>query len=175
MNGKDISTLVDIKNSLDTPAVQEAVRDAVIAKPAKEVESSLMKLLQYRAAKLQDSIEFEELVKASIEARISEASFPQLLQLLEAIQAGNSRATEGLFAPFLNNPELAAGLTGGRTSKAADAAGEAAYAATDDKRVLQGMVALTQLLDLLKAKQSMAGAVTAEVVSSQDQTDDSSS
>ena len=168
-----IDTLKQIKESLTAPAVRDNVQAAIIVSPAKEAEQSLVTILKHRTAKLQSSFDFEELVKDTIEARMSEASFPQLIQLLEKIQDGNSRAVEGILAPLLAANASASDAV--RGSREADSAASEVYSKTDDKRVLQGLVALNQLLDLIKSKQGNAETVTAEIVPSHEQSDDSSS
>lgn len=166
MNSKDIQTLNQIRNSLMDPTVEVAVKEAAIANPLKEVESSLSTLLTHRTEKLKSAFEFEELVRDTISTRISEASFSQLLQALEVIQNGNNRATESLIAPFMNNAALVEAAQN-RNSSTENAAA-AVYAKTDDKKILQGLVALNQLLDIIKDKQAAAEAEVADatVVSS---------
>lgn len=172
MSELNIEEIKQIKDSLTSLTVKENVQDAVIVNPVKEVESSLVTILRHRTAKLQSSLQFEELLRATAETRLSEASFPQLVDLLRTTQEGNSRAVEGLLAPIMASAAVSERL-GSRPDRGADSVASDVYAKTDDKRVLQGLVALNQLLDIIKSKQ--ASVVTAEIVPSTDQNDGSGS
>lgn len=172
MKQTELDKIQAISAAIGAPAVQQAVEMSVITNPAKEAEKSLITLLQHRTSRLQSSFEFEELVKATLETRIAEANFSQLMSLLDIVQGNNTRATEGIIAPFMANANFAEAF-GSRSANETAAAD--VYAKTDDKRVLQGLVALNQLLDIIKAKQVSAGAVTAELVPSSDQNGDSTS
>ena len=173
MNQKDIDKIKQVRDSLDSPAVTESAARAIITNPAREAEKSLIGLLHHRTEKLQSSFDFEELIKTTIESRMTEASFTQLISLLEVVQANNSRAVEGLLAPLMASPAFAEGMAS-RSNREADTAATAVYEKTDDHRVLQGLVALNQLLDIIKNKQG-ANTVTAEVVSSHEQSGDNTS
>ena len=173
MDAKDLQTLATIRNTLVAPELEKAVTDAAITNPVHELERSLSTLLAHRTEKLKSSFEFEELIKTTISTRINEASFPQLLQALEVIQNGNNRATESFLAPLMSNTAFVDAARNHENANSQAAA--AVYAKTDDKKVLQGLVALNQLLDIIKSKQAASDAEDATVVSSDDQNDGSSS
>lgn len=173
MNSKELQTLSQIRETLVNPVTNAAVEQAAVTNPVRELERSLTTLLAHRTEKLKSSFEFEELIKDTISTRINEASFPQLLQALEVIQNGNNRATESFLAPLINNPSFADNARNQESANSQAAA--AVYARTDDKKVLQGLVALNQLLDIIKSKQAASDAEDATIVSSDDQNDGSSS
>lgn len=153
MNGKDLKTIEGIKDALVSQDNVAHVKDAVIIDPAKEVEQSLVSFVTYRFNKVKDSVAYEEDVKEVIMSRISEATFPQLIALLQTIQKGNSDSTMALLAPFIdqsNGRTLPENL---RTSVREDAsAGAVIYEESDSKHTLQAFTALYQVLEHLAEK-----------------------
>jgi len=155
MQENDINTLISIKNTLDSPKTEAIVRQVAIDNPAREVETSLASFLKHRLNKLQEAVEFEEQVKDAILTRLAEASFTQLIGLLEVVQKNNNIATEKILAPFISQ-------AGGKTvsdvmresTKNVGNPEQKIYEDTNDKAILQSLAALSQFLELAKKKSS---------------------
>lgn len=154
MKEKDLLKLVELKKVLDSEEVESEVRDAIIEDPAREVESSLVSFVTYRFNKVKESVNYEEGIKKVIFERISEATFPQLINLLQTIQRGNADSTNSLLAPFIdqsNGRTLPENL---RESQREDhSSGAEIFKDVDDKSVLQAFNALTQVLDHIAAQE----------------------
>lgn len=156
MPNKELQTLEELKNSLISASAGVAVAGVRIESPAYEVERSLSNFLKHRLQKLQESHEYEEQIKDIILTRIGEATFPQLLNLLEILQHSSNMATEKILAPFLAAP-------GGATPPLLDQnracrdphPEERIFSETNDKKILQALDSLNQFLDLAaQAKKS---------------------
>ena len=161
MQNKDLETLLEIKKNLNSEEVEQRIEDAIIPSPAAEVESSLVGFLKHRLSKLQDVASFEENVRDAILCRLSEATFPQLVSLMDIIQRNNNVATEKVLAPFITQ-------NGNRSvtetlRQSGDSPEEEVYQSTDSKQVLQGLSALSQILGIVNSSQE------------EDETDDNTS
>ncbi len=69
--------------------------------PTREVEKSLIALLQNRIEKVQTDNEFEENIKSAILARLPEASFGELMGMLNIVQRNSNDTTEKILSPFI--------------------------------------------------------------------------
>lgn len=152
MDKKTISTLTKMRDALADPLVAQHVDAVAINNPAQEVEKSLVSFVTHRLEALQKNIDFEDTIKETIFSRIGEATFPQLLSLLEVLQSGNIQATRAMLAPFTAQD---GGKTLPETLRTADrdegSAAKQIYEDTEDKKMLQAMMALTQLVDGIKS------------------------
>lgn len=150
MTGKELKVLHGIKDSLDDPAGEVRVFEATIEDPAKEVEQSLVSFVTYRFNKIKTSVAYEEEVKEVIMSRINEATFPQLITLLQTVQSGNASSTGALLAPFIdqsNGRTLPENL---RQSGQEDmSAGAEVYRSVESKEALQAFTALSQVVEHL--------------------------
>mgnify|MGYP001064578168 CR=1 FL=1 len=154
MNKKELQTLKDIKEVLSSDEHEGHVHDAIIEDPAKEVEQSLVSFVTYRFNKVKDSITYEEDIKDVIMSRINEATFAQLITLLQTVQKGNSSSTLALLTPFIdqsNGRTLPENL---RTSRQEDMSiGATVHKSADNKQTLQAFTALSQLLEHMAAQE----------------------
>lgn len=151
MQLNDIETLTSIRDSLNSAKTDAAVASATILHPAQEVEASLANFLKHRLSKLQEAATFEEQIKDVLITRLSEATFPQLIGLLEVIQKNNNIATEKVLAPFIaQSGSKSVTETMREGSRNADRPEELLYADTNDKAILQSLGALSQFMELAK-------------------------
>jgi hypothetical protein len=154
VNKKDLQTLQNIKEVLASDELEVHVQDAVIQDPAREVEQSLVSFVTYRFNKVRESISYEEDIKDVIMSRINEATFPQLITLLQTVQSGNAQTMGTLFAPFIdqsNGRTLPENL---RASQQEDLSiGATVHKSADNKQTLQAFTALYQVLDHLAAQE----------------------
>jgi|LSQX01.2.fsa_nt_gb hypothetical protein len=150
MTGKDLKVLHGIKDSLEDKKGEARVFEAIIEDPAKEVEQSLVSFVTYRFNKIKSSVAYEEEVKEVIMSRINEATFPQLITLLQTVQSGNASSTAALLAPFIdqsNGRTLPENL---RQAGHEDmSAGAEIHKAIESKEALQAFTALSQVIDHL--------------------------
>lgn len=152
MNQNDVQTLEEIKAALSNERVVHAVKRSEIENPAYEVERALVTFLKHQLVKLQDNTAYETQVKDVIMERLSEATFPQLIALLEVMQKNNNDATQKVLAPFIAQNSDRTLLDTTRESAREQEAGDKIYSQTNDKDVLQGMQALSQLLTVLQSQ-----------------------
>jgi len=146
MQNTDLATLHELKNALESKETTQIVNAVVIKDPALEVEQSLASFLKHRLAKLQEASDFEENIKEVILTRLSEATFPQLIGLLEVVQKNNNIATEKVLAPFIAQTKSVTETLRNREEFNKTTEKEI-YENTDDKSVLQSLHMLSQLLD----------------------------
>jgi ribosomal protein S17E len=153
MQQDDLQTLVSIKDALASNTGR--VEAALIHNPSKEVENSLAGFLKHRLGKLQEATDFEDQVKDALLARISEANFSQLIGLLEVVQKNNNIATEKILAPFISQSGKTVTETLREGAHEKETAASQIYEETNDKKVLQSLAALSQLMEIAaKAAQS---------------------
>jgi len=151
MQASDVETLTSIRNSLLSTKTEEAVESALIMHPAQEVEASLASFLKHRLSKLQEAATFEDQIKDVLVARLSEATFPQLIGLLEVIQKNNNIATEKVLAPFIaQSGSKSVTETMREGARNAEHPEERVYSETNDKSILQSLGALSQFMELAK-------------------------
>lgn len=145
MQAKDLEALHSIKSVLDnTPTVPPSRID----NPTQAVESSLVSFLTHRLEKLREGSEFEDEIKQAILARIPEAEFRDLGSLLDLVQRNNNVATEKVLAPFISQNGSPSPLLPQQALPGADA--QNLLKDQDEKKVLQALTALNQLMEIVK-------------------------
>lgn len=92
------NSIVKVQNLLDN---SKEVKDAEIFDPGLEVQSTLFNFLKTRLHKIQEDCTFEDKIKAQILEKIPEATFGELLRLLDTIQNNNNSSMEKILIPFL--------------------------------------------------------------------------
>jgi len=145
MENKDIETVKGIYESLtvmDTSPYE-------IKSPAQEVENSLVGFLKHRLSKLKEDVDFEDDVKNAVLSRISEASFPQLITLLEVLQKNSNIGVEKVLAPFIAASGEKTILDTTKSSDRRSQKAEEIFEETNDKGVLQSLTMLNQLMDIM--------------------------
>lgn len=150
MNKKDLATLVEIKDSLADPEIAQRVDAIIINNPAQEVEKSLVSFVTHRLNTLKKSIEYEDTIKEIILERIGEATFAQLLSLLEVAQSGTNRAAQTILTPFVSSDGSKTLPETLRQHDQDESIANKIYEETDNKQVLQAMMALNQLIESIK-------------------------
>jgi hypothetical protein len=94
--GKDeIEKLKEMYNEMESVEAKEL-------NPVQMMEQSLYSFLEYRLKKLRESIDFQDIIKKYIEARISEADFNDLRILLNQEQQNLNNSSMNILAPLLN-------------------------------------------------------------------------
>lgn len=97
MDNKDLE---EVKGMLSI--VQEPKEKELEAfDPVLQVQGALADFLQARLKKLQGDVDFEEQIRRSITVRMPEASFPELLRLLDIFQTNNNISVEKVLSPFI--------------------------------------------------------------------------
>lgn len=160
MRNTNLEALIKLNEQLSSKKNDEAVEKAKILNPVKEIENSLTNFLTDRLNKLAEDKDFEDLVKANIKQRMSEASFEELTTLLHNVSTDNTAATNGTLEVF-HDPKQGKPIT--ETLKADEASATAVnvYKDIDDPKILQSLSYLSQIAGLLQAQQAQT--VTVEV------------
>lgn len=93
----------DVILARDTLTISQSVDrlESIPYDPTREVEKSLIALLQNRIEKVQTDNEFEENIKTAILARLPEASFSELMGMLNIVQRNSNDTTEKILSPFI--------------------------------------------------------------------------
>ena len=161
MRNTNLETLIKLNEQLSSKKTDEAVEKVKILNPVKEIENSLTNFLTDRLNKLAEDKDFEDLVKANIKQRMSEASFEELTTLLHNVSTDNTAATNGTLEVF-HDPKQGKPIT--ETLKADEASATAVdvYKDIDDPKILQSLSYLSQIAGLLQAQQAQATTVEVE-------------
>ena len=147
MVNKDVGTVQEILSSLDsTTKPAETLR---IDNPAMEVENSLVDFLKHRLCKLKEDVVFEDEIKNAVLARMSEATFPQLITLLEIIQKNSNIGVEKVLAPFIASSGDKTILDSTKEMDRHSQTAVKVFEDTDDKKILQSLTTLQQLFDMV--------------------------
>ena len=93
----------DVKIAREALVISQGTErfEAIPYSPTQEVEKSLIALLQNRIEKVQTDNEFEENIKSAILARLPEASFGELMGMLNIVQHNSNDTTEKILSPFI--------------------------------------------------------------------------
>ena len=161
MRNTNLETLIKLNEQLSSKKTDEAVEKVKILTPVKDIENSLTNFLTTRTNKLAEDKDFEDLVKANIKQRMSEASFEELTTLLHNVSTDNTAATNGTLEVF-HDPKQGKPIT--ETLKADEASATAVdvYKDIDDPKILQSLSYLSQIAGLLQAQQAQATTVEVE-------------
>lgn len=161
MRNTNLEALIKLNEQLSSKKNDEAVEKAKILNPVKEIENSLTNFLTDRLNKLAEDKDFEDLVKANIKQRMSEASFEELTTLLHNVSTDNTAATNGTLEVF-HDPKQGKPIT--ETLKADEASATAVnvYKDIDDPKILQSLSYLSQIAGLLQAQQAQTATIEVE-------------
>lgn len=153
MRNTNLESLIKLNQQLSSKENTQIVEEAKILNPVKEIENSLTNFLTDRLNKLSEDKDFENLVKANIRQRMSEASFEELTTLLHNVSMDNTAATNGTLEVF-HDAKQGKPIT--ETLKADEASATAAnvYKDIEDPKILQSLSYLSQIAGLLQAQQS---------------------
>lgn len=155
MRNTNLESLIKLNQQLSSKENTQLVDEAKIMNPVKEIESSLTSFLTDRLNKLSEDKDFEDLVKANIRQRMSEASFEELTTLLHNVSMDNTAATNGTLEVF-HDAKQGKPIT--ETLKADEASATAVnvYNDIEDPKILQSLSYLNQIAGLLQAQQASA-------------------
>jgi len=144
MDDKSVETLKKIQQKL-TKEESAAVENVQIDDPINAIEDSLSDFVQHSFKCVEENRTFEQSIQETIQTRLPEANFSQLIKLLEVTSQGNAVDTANLINPFAqaavakHEADAQAQRDGASTSqKVYDSA---------NKEILQGLTALNQLLE----------------------------
>jgi len=145
---KDLEILQSLKQSLGGNPQQMPIETIPhkISNPAQEVEQSLVRFLKHRLDKLRETSEFEDTIKEALVARIAEADFRDLATILDIVQRNNNSATEKILAPFIAQNGAPSPLLPAQDTAKKNADVDELLAGQDEKKVLQALSALNQLM-----------------------------
>ena len=155
MRNTNLESLIKLNQQLSSKENTQLVDEAKIMNPVKEIENSLTNFLTDRLNKLSEDKDFEDLVKANIRQRMSEASFEELTTLLHNVSMDNTAATNGTLEVF-HDAKQGKPIT--ETLKADEASAKAVnvYNDIEDPKILQSLSYLNQIAGLLQAQQASA-------------------
>ena len=155
MRNTNLESLIKLNQQLSSKENTQLVDEAKIMNPVKEIENSLTNFLTDRLNKLSEDKDFEDLVKANIRQRMSEASFEDLTTLLHNVSMDNTAATNGTLEVF-HDAKQGKPIT--ETLKADEASATAVnvYNDIEDPKILQSLSYLNQIAGLLQAQQASA-------------------
>ena len=155
MRNTNLESLIKLNQQLSSKENTQLVDEAKIMNPVKEIEHSLTNFLTDRLNKLSEDKDFEDLVKANIRQRMSEASFEELTTLLHNVSMDNTAATNGTLEVF-HDAKQGKPIT--ETLKADEASATAVnvYNDIEDPKILQSLSYLNQIAGLLQAQQASA-------------------
>ena len=155
MRNTNLESLIKLNQQLSSKENTQLVDEAKIMNPVKEIENSRTNFLTDRLNKLSEDKDFEDLVKANIRQRMSEASFEELTTLLHNVSMDNTAATNGTLEVF-HDAKQGKPIT--ETLKADEASATAVnvYNDIEDPKILQSLSYLNQIAGLLQAQQASA-------------------
>ena len=155
MRNTNLESLIKLNQQLSSKENTQLVDEAKIMNPVKEIENSLTNFLTDRLNKLSEDKDFEDLVKANIRQRMSEASLEELTTLLHNVSMDNTAATNGTLEVF-HDAKQGKPIT--ETLKADEASATAVnvYNDIEDPKILQSLSYLNQIAGLLQAQQASA-------------------
>lgn len=145
---KDLNTLIELNNFINSEENAIAVQDAKITSPSKAVEGAITDFITSRLTKVTNDADFEDIVKANIRQRLNEASFSELINLLHTISSDSNKSAEPVLNLFEN---VQSGKNIVDTLREANTASTAKklYDSTEDKNILQAVTYLGQVMSQL--------------------------
>ena len=155
MRNTNLESLIKLNQQLSSKENTQLVDEAKIMNPVKEIENSLTNFLTDRLNKLSEDKDFEDLVKANIRQRMSEASFEELTTLLHNVSMDNTAATNGTLEVF-HDAKQGKPITETLKADGASATAVNVYNVIEDPKILQSLSYLNQIAGLLQAQQASA-------------------
>lgn len=145
----NVNTLNELKDALMNPKNTELALQTRIDNPAQEVELALTQYLTSKLDHLSKNDDFEDLIKLHIRTRLSEASFEELINLLNMLAKNNNEATRGVVSLFKNDNSGKI-ITEHLRDTNMGAVAQDVYDSTDSKDILQAVSYLSQVLGKIK-------------------------
>lgn len=148
---KGLQDIIELKEKMESQETALAVSNAQVSNPAKEVEESLTNFVVSRLNKLKSNDDFEDLLRMHLRQRIPEASFDQLIELLDKTAHRNNAATEVLMKLFVNESSGKTVIDSLKDNTVSTTA-QTLYASAD-KDMLQAISYLSSVMNRLGASQ----------------------
>lgn len=145
----NVNTLNELKDALMNPENTALALQTRIENPAKEVELALTQYLTSKLDHLSKNDEFEDLIKLHIRSRINEASFEELINLMNMLTKNNNEATRGIVSLFKNDTSGKI-ITEHLRDTNMGAVAQEVYDSTESKDILQAVSYLSQVLGKMK-------------------------
>ena len=139
----------ELKDALMNPENTALALQTRIENPAKEVELALTQYLTSKLDHLSKNDEFEDLIKLHIRSRINEASFEELINLMNMLTKNNNEATRGIVSLFKNDTSGKI-ITEHLRDTNMGAVAQEVYDSTESKDILQAVSYLSQVLGKMK-------------------------
>ena len=144
MDNKNLETLQKLQKDL-AKKESASVENVRIDDPIDSIESSLSDFVRHSFKCVEENRSFEQTIQETIQSRLPEANFSQLIKLLEVTSAGNAIDTANLINPFAQ-----ASIAKHEADALAEREGKTTSQKVYDsasKEILQGLTALNQLLE----------------------------
>lgn len=141
MDNKSIETLQKLQKNLSKEE-SAAVENVRIDDPVDAIEESLSSFVRHSFKCVEENRAFEKTLQDTIQTRLPEANFSQLVKLLEVTQAGNAVDTANLINPFAQ-----AAVARHQAAGSADTSVSQQVYNSASKEILQGLTVLNQLLE----------------------------
>lgn len=148
----DLEVLNKIKDVSESEQLKTDVANAEIHSPINEVESSLSTYVVNKLDRLEKNEKFVDLVRLYIKDKLPEANFDQLMQLEHSVSQDNNRAVNDFMRLFKNENSGKTIVDTMKSTETSDIANKM-YNSTDDKKVLQAVTYLSQVLETLNKKE----------------------
>lgn len=147
----DISTLEDLNKSLES--ANKAADSSRIHNPAGEVRDALADFISTRLKRVEDDAAFTDVIRAIIKQRLPEATFEELLRLLDQTTRANNQTAATMASLFKNESSDKTPLERLNTQDVESTAAQL-YASTNDKSILQAVTYLGSVLSQISEKTS---------------------
>lgn len=144
MDNKNLEALQKLQHSLSKED-SAAVENVRIDDPVDAIEESLSDFVRHSFKCVEENRAFEQTIQATIQTRLPEANFSQLIKLLEVTSAGNAIDTSNLINPFAQ-AAVAKHQADALAEKEGKSTSQKVYDSAS-KDILQGLTALNQLLE----------------------------
>lgn len=144
MDNRNLDALHKIQQKL-TNGESAAVDNVRITDPVDAIEDSLSDFVRHSFKCVAQNRAFEQAIQDTIQTRLPEANFSQLIKLLEVTSAGNAIDTSNLINPFAQ-ASIAKHEADAEAERDGKSVSQKVYD-TASKEILQGLTALNQLLE----------------------------
>lgn len=151
MDQKDIDILDDLNDNINNEENTKAVEAVAIMDPATAVNQALTSFLIKKLSSADNGTYMEDAINAAILERLPEATFQDLAMLRHSVAADNNAATATILKSFEPKEGEKTVIDNLRTNNNANMAAQL-YSGTTDKKTLQALNYLAQMLGLAEQK-----------------------
>ncbi len=143
MNSKDLEDVKSLLTFSKEPESKATPYDPVVM-----VQDALASFLQSRLRKLEEDNAFEEQIRRMIAIKLPEASFIELMRLLDIFQTNNNVGVEKVLSPFIPRAGERVPLLDEKSKKASGDAGGLSKEMSQD--LVQAFQELSNMMTKLK-------------------------